>query len=88
MRIVAKCLPTVHTIEECQRWLASNLKVEFDGVCKDWARCSFLVHDSYTYYMDAKAIWQDEAEAMYDVRGKMEDVGQMYDGRCKMEGVV
>ena len=60
LRIVAKCLPTLHTIEECQRWLASNLKVEFDGVCKDWARCSFLVHDSYTYYMDAKAIWQEE----------------------------
>lgn len=68
LRIVAKCLPTLHSIEECQRWLASNLKVEFDGVCKDWARCSFLVHDSYTYYMDAKAIWQDEpAEGMiYD----------------------
>ncbi len=62
LRIVAKCLPTLHSIEECQRWLASNLKVEFDGVCKDWARCSFLVHDSYTYYMDAKAIWQEEPE--------------------------
>lgn len=60
LRIVAKCLPTLHTIEECQRWLASNLKVEFDGVCKDWARCSFLVHDSYTYFMDAKVIWEDE----------------------------
>ena len=60
LRIVAKCLPTLHTLEECQRWLASNLKVEYDGVCKDFARCSFLVHDSYTYFMDAKAIWQDE----------------------------
>lgn len=60
LRIVAKCLPTLHSLEECQRWLASNLKVEYDGVCKDFARCSFLVHDSYTYYMDAKAIWQDE----------------------------
>lgn len=60
LRVVAKCLPTLHTLEDCQRWLASNLKVEYDGVCKDWARCSFLVHDSYTYYMDAKAIWQDE----------------------------
>lgn len=59
IRIVAKCLPTLKSIEECQRWLASNLKVEYDGVCKDWARCSFLVHDSYTYFMDAKAIWQD-----------------------------
>lgn len=63
LRLVAKCLPTLHTIEECQRWLASNLKVECDEVCKDWARCSFLVHDSYTYYMDAKSIWcEDPAE--------------------------
>lgn len=61
LRIVAKCLPTLHTIEECQRWLASNLKVDYDGVCKDWARCSFLVHSSYTYYMDGGAIWQEEA---------------------------
>lgn len=58
LRIVARCLPTLHRIEDCQRWLAANLKVEFDGVCKDWARCSFLVHDSYTYFMDAQAIWQ------------------------------
>lgn len=62
LRIVAKCLPTLHSLEECQKWLASNLKVEYDGVCKDFARCSFLVHDSYTYYMDAKAIWQEEAD--------------------------
>ena len=60
LRIVAKCLPTLHSLEECQKWLASSLKVEYDGVCKDFARCSFLVHDSYTYYMDAKAIWQEE----------------------------
>jgi hypothetical protein len=62
LRIVAKCLKGLNSIEECQRWLASNLKVEYDGVCKDWARCSFLVHDSYTYMMDAKAIWIDDAE--------------------------
>lgn len=61
LRIVAKCLPTLNSIEACQRWLAGNLKVEYDGVCKDWARCSFVVHESYTYYMDAQAIWQEEA---------------------------
>lgn len=60
LRIVAKCLPNLHTIEDCQRWLASNLKVDYDGVCKDWARCSFLVHDSYTYYMNCDAIWNEE----------------------------
>lgn len=63
LRIVAKCLPTLSSIEACQKWLASSLKVEYDGVCKDWARCSFLVHDSYTYYMDCKAIWEDEPAA-------------------------
>lgn len=57
LRIVAKCRPGLKTIADCQRWLASNLKVDYDGVCKDWARCSFLVHDSYTYYMDAQGIW-------------------------------
>ena len=60
LRIVAKCLPSLHSLEECQKWLASNLKVEYDSCCKDFARCSFLVHDSYTFYMDAKAIWVDE----------------------------
>lgn len=64
LRIVAKCLPTLHSLEECQKWLAGELNVEYDGVCKDFARCSFLVHDSYTYYMDAKAIWEEEADDM------------------------
>ena len=35
LRIVAKCKPDLKTIEECQMWLASNLKVEYDGVCKE-----------------------------------------------------
>lgn len=61
LRIVAKCLPTLHSLAECQRWLASNLKVDYDGVCKDFARCSFVVHSSYTYFMDTAAIWQEEA---------------------------
>ncbi|MBO4752672.1 MAG: DUF3987 domain-containing protein [Bacteroidales bacterium] len=77
LRIVAKCLPTLKSIEECQRWLAGNLKVEYDSACKDWARCSFLVHDSYTYFMDAQAIWQTEPEegTVYNGKGRMEDAG-------------
>lgn len=70
LRIVAKCLPTLHTLEECQKWLASNLKVEYDGVCKDFARCSYLVHDSYTYFMDAKEIWADPEEGTVYAGGK------------------
>ena len=79
LRIVAKCRPTLTTIADCQKWLASNLKVEYDGVCKDFARCSFLVHDSYTYYMDAKAIWQDEPEegTVYSLDSKPEMVGEL-----------
>lgn len=74
LRIVAKCRAGLTSIEECQRWLASNLKVEYDGVCKDWARCSFLVHDSYTYYMNAKAIWQEEPEegTVYDTHAPVQ----------------
>lgn len=60
LRIVAKCLSALHSLEECQKWLALNLKVEYDSCCKDFARCSYLVHDSYTYFMDAKSIWEDE----------------------------
>ena len=73
LRIVAKCLPTLNSIEECQRWLASNLKVDYDGVCKDMARCSFVVHDSYTLYMDTAAIWQEEPEtgSIYKVEGSV-----------------
>lgn len=74
LRIVAKCRAGLTSIAECQRWLASNLKVEYDGVCKDWARCSFLVHDSYTYYMNAKAIWEEEPEegTVYDTHAPVQ----------------
>lgn len=76
LRIVAKCRPGLKTLEECQRWLASNLKVEYDGVCKDWARCSFMVHDSYTYYLDAKTLW-----------GKPEE-GTVYENELAPKNVV
>lgn len=62
LRLVAKCRPGLSRIADCQKWLASNLKVEYDGVCKDWARCSFLVHDSYTYFMDGKQLWMENAQ--------------------------
>lgn len=67
LRIVARCLPTLNTLEECQKWLASNLKVEYDGVCKDFARCSFVVHDSYTLYMNAGELFLGEATAIYSI---------------------
>lgn len=62
LRIVAKCKPELFTIPQCQEWLAANLKVKKDEACKDFARASYVVDDSYTYYMDAKAIWQEDPE--------------------------
>lgn len=69
LRIVARCLPSLNSLADCQRWLAGNLKVDYDGVCKDFSRCSFLTHESYVYYMDAGAIWQDRdgVGAKYDI---------------------
>ncbi len=66
LRIVAKCRPEFRTIEECQRWLATEIGTEYDGVCKDWARSSFVVHDSYTFYMDG-TLFSAEPEVVYEV---------------------
>ena len=52
LRIVARCRPEFKTIAECQQWLATLAGIPFDAACKDWARCSFLVHSSYTYFCD------------------------------------
>ncbi len=60
LRVVANCRPEFNTIEQNQRWLAEQLGLEYDGVCKDWARASFLVPGSYFYYIDAKVFDPDE----------------------------
>lgn len=73
IRIVAKCRPEFKTIEECQRWLAAELGVEFDGVCKDFARSSFLVTDDYTYFMDGRMFSEEPQEGtVYEVGAKAE----------------
>lgn len=71
LRIVAKCRKGLHTLEACQRWLASNLKVEYDAGTHDWARASYLCPASYTYYADNKAIWQEDPEEgeVYSLEG-------------------
>lgn len=53
LRIVAQCQPQFDTIEANQRWLASELGLDYDGVCKDWARASFLVPYQYFLFMEA-----------------------------------
>ena len=60
LRVVANCRPEFSSIEQNQRWLAEKLGLEYDGVCKDWARASFLVPGSYFYYLDAKVFDPEE----------------------------
>lgn len=73
LRVVAKCRPEFKTIEECQRWLAAEIGVEYDGVCKDFARSSFLVTDDYTYFMDGKMFIDEPAPGtVYEVGAKPE----------------
>ena len=60
LRIVAECYPDCKSIAECQKKLASNLGLkEYDDVCKDFARSSFLVPDSYIYYLNRRVFMAD-----------------------------
>lgn len=72
LRVVALCRSEFSSIEENQRWLAAELGVEFDSVCKDFARSSFVTPSDYTYFMDAAAIWQDSMGegAKYEVNAE------------------
>ncbi len=74
LRIIAKCPKGLNTIPDAQKWLSSNLKLKKDEACKDFARSSYLVTSDYTYFMDAKAIWQEDPdpEEIYPVEGSEE----------------
>lgn len=62
LRLIAKCRPEFHSIDECQQWLSKELEVEHDPSCKDMARCSYLVSSELTLFIDTKGIWKDEPE--------------------------
>ena len=79
LRLVAKCQPQHHNIQEAQRWLwencgAKELGVPYDENCFDWARCDFRPHASYVIYMDYKGIFVDEPKATFSL--VCEDNGQ------------
>lgn len=50
VRIVALCHKEFTTLEECQRWLAEKLGVEYDAACKDFARLSYCVPQEYVFF--------------------------------------
>ena len=59
LRVVARCRPDCHSIEENQRWFAQQTGLAIDAAVKDLARFSFLVPHTYFYYMDDN-IWTME----------------------------
>ena len=69
LRIVAQCQPQFSSIEDNQRWLASELGLDYDGVCKDWARASFLVPYTYFLYMEA-GLFNPEVAAKFTLSNK------------------
>lgn len=73
LRIVANCQPQFSSIEDNQRWLASELGLDYDGVCKDWARASFLVPYTYFLYMEA-GLFNPEVAAKFTLANKEADM--------------
>lgn len=75
LRLVAKCRPEFRTLAECQKWLADEIGVEYDSVCKDFARCSFVVTDEYTYFMDSSMFSEEPAAGtVYDPKAELPDM--------------
>ncbi len=86
LRLVCKCRPEFTTINECQQWLAKEIGVEHDSICKDWARASYVVPASYVYYLNRR-LFADEPEVVYSVKSeelrvKSEDKKESRDGAC------
>ena len=67
LRIVARCRKEFTTIAECQQWLGEQIGWPCDPACKDWARSSYVVPDSYIYYMDGK-MFSEEPDVVYEVK--------------------
>ena len=65
LRIVALCRSEFKTLEECQRWLAEKLGVEFDEACKDWARASYIPWYNDIIFLDGSVF--DDAPSYFTV---------------------
>ena len=68
IRIVGNCQPQFSTIAECQQWMSEQIGCKCDPACKDFARFSYAVPFDYIYFLDAKGMFGDEPEVVYDVK--------------------
>ena len=69
LRLVFKCRPEFKTLDECQQWMAREIGVEHDAACKDFARASYMVPDSYVYYYNGK-LFTMEPEVVYEIKSE------------------
>ena len=54
-------IPQGMDLPQAQQWMASQLgDGQYDAVCKDLARCSFLVPREYLLYFDSARLFSDE----------------------------
>lgn len=68
LRLLCKCRKEFSTLDECQQWLAEQIGVAHDEACKDWARSSYIVPYDYIYYLDAKSLFMNDPEVVYEVK--------------------
>lgn len=72
LRLVFLCRPEFSTLDECQQWMAREIGVEHDAACKDPARASYMVPDSYVYYYDGK-LFSMEPEVVYEMKEEVRE---------------
>lgn len=77
VRIVAECYEDCNTLAECQQKLATQLGQDYDGSCKDFARSSFCVPESYISYLD-QGIFEREAKYILPSEYGQTDIVSQY----------
>ena len=72
LRLIFRCRKGFSTLDECQRWMSHEIGVTHDPACKDWARASYVVPQNYIYFLDAKGLFSEEPQVVYEVKSEGE----------------
>lgn len=66
-------VPDGSELELAQKWMAKQLNLDkFDECCKDYARCSFIVPETYNLYYDADGLFGTEEPTLWKQESKAE----------------
>ncbi|MGN0309891.1 MAG: BT4734/BF3469 family protein [Bacteroides sp.] len=64
-------MPQGMTLEQAQRWMSQQLQdADYDAVCKDFARCSFLVPEDYVLYRNDELLFAEAAGSWHAAEDK------------------